>query len=71
MLLRCENLEPPMSAVLAFANCGRAVVCALGSCVPGSDICSAANCNLFDDLVGAGMQHRRNFEAEALWQFCS
>ena len=38
MLLRCENLEPPMSAVLAFANCGRAVVCALGSCVPGSDI---------------------------------
>src|ERR1700738_4744312 len=34
--------------------------------VPGSNICSGAKCGLFDHLVGAREQHRRNFEAERL-----
>jgi hypothetical protein len=32
--------------------------------VPRSDICGAANCSLFDHLVGDGEQRRWNFEAE-------
>ena len=34
--------------------------------VPKGDIRIAANCRLFDHLVGAGKQRRRNFEAERL-----
>jgi hypothetical protein len=32
--------------------------------VPKADICTAANCSLFDHLVGAHQQRRRHFEAE-------
>src|SRR6266511_6312525 len=35
--------------------------------VPGSDICSAANCGLFDHLVGNGEHARGNVEAK---RFC-
>jgi hypothetical protein len=34
--------------------------------VPRSDICSAANCGLFDHLVGNGEQPWRKAEAECL-----
>ena len=34
--------------------------------VPTADICSAANCALFDHLVGAGEERRRKFEPERL-----
>ena len=34
--------------------------------VPTSDICTAANFSLFDHLVDAGEQRRRDFEAERL-----
>jgi hypothetical protein len=34
--------------------------------VPRGDICSAANCSLFDHLVGAGEQGRWYVEAERL-----
>ena len=34
--------------------------------VPRGDICSAANCSLFDHLVGAGEHDRRNLKADSL-----
>jgi hypothetical protein len=37
--------------------------------VPEPDLRAAANSVLFDHLVGAGEQHRRNFKAERLGGF--
>jgi len=34
--------------------------------VPGADICSAANCRLFDHLVGAQQERIRDHQAERL-----
>jgi hypothetical protein len=36
------------------------------SSVPRADSCTAANCVLFDHLVGAGEHRRRHSEAEGL-----
>jgi hypothetical protein len=35
-------------------------------CLPITDICSVANCSLFDYLVGGGEQGRRHGEAQRL-----
>jgi len=35
-----------------------------GPLVPESDICTAANCSLFDHLVGEDVELRRNGQAE-------
>src|SRR5215813_11840170 len=51
-----------MSALSHFADSGRTSPKVRE--VPRSDICSAANCGLFDHLVGDGEQPRREAEAE-------
>src|SRR6516162_4255597 len=37
--------------------------------VPKAEICGAANCSLFDHLVGRGEQRRRNSHAKGLCTF--
>jgi hypothetical protein len=52
------------SACLPISDMSRG--CQIRRDVPITDICSAANCSLFDYLVGGGEQGRRHGEAQRL-----
>src|SRR5260370_9336466 len=56
--VRDMSVLPSISAVMFRA--------AIGSFVPISDICSAANCTLFNHLVGGGEQRLRHVETQRL-----
>src|SRR5260370_39990005 len=54
--VRDMSVLPSISAVMFRA--------AIGSFVPGADICAAANCTLFDDLIREDVELRRDRHAE-------
>jgi hypothetical protein len=51
-----------MSALMRFADLTQSA-CDVPQ-VPAADICSAAKCTLFDDLIGATEQRERHREAK-------
>src|SRR5262249_36952771 len=59
--------DRPMSALPPKADIG--TQSANVRFVPKADICGAANCSLFDHLVGRGEQRRRNSHAKGLCTF--